>query len=325
VSDDRRDEPSHLGLTKRSAGRIMVVIAYVGVISALVGAVVGWQFLGELSNANKQGLVLAEETLSAVDTSLEVAQDVVDAVDEALAALGSTILAVGDSIDATTAVASSTAQLATTLPDTIDRIDNGLGSLESIAGTVDNTLGALNRIPLAPDYNPDVPLSEAISNLRADIAPLADNIRATTTDLDTFSTSADDLNAQLVDLAGSVDDVRTAVAGTTDVITQAQASSDDAHALAQSTLSEIGNQLALSRLLLVIIAIAIAIGQIVPYWVGRELLEAPVVVVADLDEVSRAELHELALDEMGLDEIGRIDPDEISRADPDRRADPDQA
>ena len=154
MTDDRSDEPSHLGLTKRSAGRIMVVIAYVGVVSALVGAVVGWQFLGELSDANKQGLVLAEETLSAVDTSLVVAEDVVEAVDDALAALSSTILAVGDGIDATTAVASSTAQLAATLPDTIDRIDNGLGSIESIADTIDTTLGALNRIPLAPDYNP---------------------------------------------------------------------------------------------------------------------------------------------------------------------------
>ena len=107
MTDDRSDEPRHLGLTKRSAGRIMVVIAYVGVVSALVGAVVGWQFLGELSDANKQGLVLAEETLSAVDSSLVVAEDVVEAVDDALAALSSTILAVGDSIDATTAVASS--------------------------------------------------------------------------------------------------------------------------------------------------------------------------------------------------------------------------
>lgn len=306
MTDERTDEPSHLGLTRRSAGRIMVVIAYVGVVSALVGAVVGWQFLGELSNANKQGLVLAEETLSAVDTSLDVANDVVDAVDDALAALSSTILAVGDGIDATTAVAGSTAQLAATLPDTIDRIDNGLGSLESIAGTIDTTLGALSRIPLAPDYNPDVPLGDAVTNLRAAIGPLADDIRAATTDLDTFSASSDDLNAQLVDLAASVDDVRTAVAGSTAVITQAQASTDDAHALAQSTLSEIGNQLALSRLLLVIIAIAIAIGQIVPYWVGRELLAAPVLVVADLDEVGRDD----------LEEIGRVDLDDLSRADP---------
>ena len=64
--------------------------------------------------------------------------------------------------------------------------------------------------------------------------------------------------------------------------------------------------LALSRLLLVIIAIAIAIGQIVPYWVGRELLAAPVLVVADLDEVARDD----------LDEIGRVDLDDLSRADP---------
>src|SRR6476620_4175661 len=95
MTEELTDEPSHLGLTRRSAGRIMVVIAYVGVVSALVGAVVGWQFLGELSNANKQGLVLAGETLSAVDTSLDVANDVVDAVDDALAALSSTVLAVG--------------------------------------------------------------------------------------------------------------------------------------------------------------------------------------------------------------------------------------
>ena len=308
MTDDRSDEPSHLGLTKRSAGRIMVVIAYVGVVSALVGAVVGWQFLGALSDANKQGLVLAEETLSAVDTSLVVAEDVVEAVDDALAALSSTILAVGDGIDATTAVASSTAQLATTLPDTIDRIDSGLASVESIAGTIDTTLTALSRIPLAPDYDPDVTLGDAVSDLRVVIGPLADDIRAATDDLDTFSASSGDLNAELVDLAASVDEVRTAVSGSSAVITQAQASSDAAHELAQSTLSEIGNQLALSRLLLVIIAIAIAVGQIVPYWVGRELLEAPVIVVADLDEVTRDD----------LDEITRADLDEITRADPDQ-------
>ena len=78
-------------------------------------------------------------------------------------------------------------------------------------------------------------------------------------------------------------------------------------------MSEIGNQLALSRLLLVIIAIAIAIGQIVPYWVGRELLEAPVIVVADLDEVRET--------------TSTRSPSSSTRsvaADPDRRADPDQ-
>ena len=160
-------------------------------------------------------------------------------------------------------------------------------------------------------------MNEAVSNLRADLAPLADDIRAATDDLDTFSASGGDLNDELVVLADSVDDVRTAVSGTSAVLDQAQASSDDAHELAESTLSEIGNQLALSRLLLVIIAIAIAIGQIVPYWVGRELLEAPVIVVADLDEVSRDDLDEMA----GRD---RRHLDEITRADPDRRADPDQ-
>ena len=102
-------------------------------------------------------------------------------------ALSSTILAVGDSIDATTAVASSTAQLAATLPDTIDQIDDGLGSIESIADTIDTTLGALSNIPRDPDYDPAIPLSDAVSDLRTDLAPLADDIRAATEDLVMFS------------------------------------------------------------------------------------------------------------------------------------------
>ena len=136
MTDDRNGdrEPRHLGLSRRSAGTIMVVIAYVGVISALVGAVVGWQFLGELSDANTQGLELAEESLTAADASLVVADDIIDAVDDSLGALSSTISAVGDGIATTTAVAGSTAELAASLPDTLDQVDSGLASIEGDRG-----------------------------------------------------------------------------------------------------------------------------------------------------------------------------------------------
>jgi methyl-accepting chemotaxis protein len=297
MNDDRNGEsqrePRHLGLSRRSAGTIMVVIAYVGVVSALVGAVVGWQFLGELSDANTQGLELAEESLTAADATLDVADDIVAAVDDSLSALSATITAVGDGIGATTALAGSTAELAAALPTTLDRVDNGLASIATITGTIDNTLSQLSRIPLAPDYDPDVTLSDAIGDLRGDIAPLAENVRAVSDDLSTFSASGDELQANLDDLAASVDEVQTAVGGTTDVIAQARASTDAALALAQTTLNDIGNQLTLTRLLLVIVAIAIAIGQIVPYWVGRELRDAPVVVVADASELDDIEITQV--------------------------------
>ncbi len=204
---------------------------------------------------------------------------------EPSSAVTGTITAVGDGIDTTTAVAASTAELAASLPATLERVDSGLESIEGIANTIDSTLSQLSRIPLAPDYDPAVTLSDAIGDLRADLAPLADDVNAVSDDLSTFSASGDDLAVQLEDLASSVTDVQVAVGGTTDVIESARTSTNDALALAQTTLSEIGSQLALTRLLLVIVAIAIAIGQIVPYWVGRELRDAPVVVVADADEL----------------------------------------
>jgi len=298
MTDDHNGdrEPRHLGLSRRSAGTIMVVIAYVGVVSALVGAVVGWQFLGELSEANRQGLELAEESLTAADASLVVADDIIEAVEGSLGALSSTISAVGDSLATTTAVAASTAELAASLPDTLEQVDNGLASIETITATIDTTLSQLSRIPLAPDYDPDVTLNDAVGDLRADLAPLADEVRAVSEDLASFSTSGDDLETELTDLAASVSRVQRAVGGTTDVIVSARTSTDDALALAQTTLSDIGSQLALTRLLLVIVAIAIAVGQIVPYWVGRELRAAPVVVVADVDDLDDLEITELRSD-----------------------------
>ena len=122
-------------------------------------------------------------------------------------------------------------------------------------------------------------------------------MRAVSDDLATFSGSGDDLEGQLSDLAASVTQVQRAVGGTTDVIASARTSTDDALALAQTTLNDIGTQLALTRLLLVIVAIAIAIGQIVPYWVGRELRDAPVVVVADASELSDLEVTQLHPDQ----------------------------
>ncbi len=295
MTDDRNGdrEPRHLGLSRRSAGTIMVVIAYVGVVSALVGAVVGWQFLGELSDANTQGLELAEESLTAADASLVVADDIIDAVDDSLGALSSTISAVGDGIaddDGCRRVDGRTRRLAARHA----RPGRQRPGLDRDASRARSTTRcrSCRGFRWHPTTTPPSPSATRSVDLRADLAPLADDVRAVSDDLDTFSTSGDDLETQLADLAASVAEVQTAVGGTTDVIAAARTSTDDALALAQTTLSDIGSQLALTRLLLVIVAIAIAVGQIVPYWVGRELRESPVVVVADADELDDIEVIE---------------------------------
>ena len=296
MSDHRNGdpEPRHLGLSRRSAGTIMVVIAYVGVISALVGAVVGWQFLGELSDANKQGLELAEESLTAADAVVgrrrrhrrcgrRFARRAEfdhhdgrrrDRRDDR-----------GRRVDGRTR--GGAARHARS-------VDNGLASIATIAGTIDNTLSQLSRIPLAPDYDPDVTLSDAIGNLRGDIAPLgrrrACGVRRPRHVLGAAATTSK-ASWPIWRRASRRCRWRSVARRTSSP--QARTSTDAALALAQTTLSDIGNQLALTRLLLVIVAIAIAIGQIVPYWVGRELRDAPVVVVADASELSDIEVTQL--------------------------------
>jgi translation initiation factor 6 (eIF-6) len=262
-----------LGLSRRGAGKIMVAVACIGVVCAVLGAIVGWQFLGDLSRANERGLVLADESLDAAELSLAVADDVLAAVDSSLAAIGSTIDTVAASVGDTTTLADSTASLAGQLPVTLDRIDSGLGSIESIAGTIDSTLSQLSRIPLGPDYDPEMTLDESIGGLRADIAPLSASIDAFAADLESFAGGGEQLEADLAALASSVEEVRTAVSGTGAAIEAAQRSAAEAGELSRDTLEGIDDRLRGSRVLLLLVAAVIAVGQIVPYWVGRDLLD----------------------------------------------------
>ena len=99
--------------------------------------------------------------------------------------------------------------------------------------------------------------------------------RTCATLLESFSDSSDELSSDLAALVQNVAAVRTALGGSADVLEEYRAAAADARDLASRTRSDLDGDLLRTRVLIVILGVTVAVGQIVPFWVGRELLLEP--------------------------------------------------
>jgi ABC-type transporter Mla subunit MlaD len=114
-------------------------------------------------------------------------------------------------VDAT-GIATSTAELSTTLAASLDDVDTALSQVESLAGTIDGALRALSQVPFGPDYDPAVSYPDAISDLRVALEPLDASLRDVAGRLDEFSASSDAAASSLGGLRTDLDEARDALA-----------------------------------------------------------------------------------------------------------------
>jgi hypothetical protein len=259
-------------VSRRMAGRVMVGVAVVGVVVSLVGTIVAWQFVGQLSRSSDRSLALGEDALVTLDATLDVAEEVIGAVDDGLEGVVSTLDVVADVVSDTATVSESTAALAGEIAPSIEGIDDALRSLESVTGSIDSVLRQLSSIPFGPRYDPETSFDAAVARLRADLVPIADSLEGAAAELGEFAEGSDALTAELAALAGDVEEVRRQLAGSEALLDAYRVTTGDALDLAGTTRDDLGTDLARTRLLIVLLGLTFAVGQIVPAWVGRELL-----------------------------------------------------
>jgi hypothetical protein len=259
-------------VSRRMAGRVMVGVAVVGVVVSLVGTIVAWQFVGQLSRSSDRSLALGEDALVTLDATLDVAEEVIGAVDDGLEGVVSTLDVVADVVSDTATVSESTAALAGEIAPSIEGIDDALRSLESVTGSIDSVLRQLSSIPFGPRYDPETSFDAAVARLRADLVPIADSLEGAAAELGEFAEGSDALTAELAALAGDVEEVRRQLAGSEALLDAYRVTTADALDLAGTTRDDLGTDLARTRLLIVLLGLTFAVGQIVPAWVGRELL-----------------------------------------------------
>jgi methyl-accepting chemotaxis protein len=260
-------------ISDRAAGTAMVVVGVFGVIVGLIGIVVGRQMVTELERAVDDSLALTAEALDSVADTIDVARDVVGTIQDGLGTIGDVTVEVSSSLDATQRVLG---QVATAtggqLPDGLERVTGALPALVRAASAIDDALRLLSRAPFGPNYNPEVPFDEALRPLADTLTPLPDQLREVSADLELLAGSAGDLHESADALTADVERVAGDLAEADALLDRYAATASEAQAVAARSRSDLGGQSDLARVLVTLLGLAFAAGQIVPLWFGRELI-----------------------------------------------------
>jgi methyl-accepting chemotaxis protein len=257
-------------LTRRRLGRAIMVAAVVAAVTCLIGAVVAWQFLGALRDRSQASLRLVESTLINVDESLAIAQDVTATVGGSVDTLRDSLVTIAGSVVDAAATLDVVANLTETVPPALDRVDSALGGVSEAAGVVDRALEALDSLPIGPDLA-SAGLSQAVDDVRADLRPIADELRSSTDSIRELSASSAELTAQLEELDGDLVELNQSLDRSSRLLDDYRADAAEAVALAEDSLDELDRDVAILRFLALVLALAIAVGQVAPFHLGRQL------------------------------------------------------
>ena len=258
-------------LNRRRIGRAVMVAAVVACITCVIGAVVSWFFLGDLRNRSVTSLQLLERTVQNVDESLAIAQDVTRTVGGSIDTLRTTLDTVAVSVGDASATLDVVADLTEDVPPALDRVDEALGRLSDAAGVVDSALAALAQLPVGPDFDAEAGLGAGVDAVREDLRPIADDLRASTGTIRDLSGRSDELVTQLGALQADLDELDRSLAESNQLLDEYRADATEAADLAVDSIDDLDREVLILRILAVVLALAIAVGQVAPYHIGREL------------------------------------------------------
>lgn len=248
-----------------------MIASAVAAVTALIGGIIGWQLVGSLKSRSVGSLELLDRTLVNVQDSLGVAADVMSTVGTSFATMQSTLQTVESSVDNAADTLKTVADLTETIPPSLDNVDTALGKFSDAAGVVDNAVGAIGDVPLLPSFSSD--LSGAVDDVRDTLKPIAKSLRESTTSIRGLSTSSKELKDQVAQLQTDVADLATSIDESKAIIVRYRDDANDAQSLTKASLRDLESQMTLGRVLVVILAFTIAVGQIAPFRIGRQLYD----------------------------------------------------
>ena len=182
-------------MARRILGTLLILLGALGIALSALGIIYVWRAVEDITAAADDGLTLVSDTLTDVDRSLNVASSTLDSASIAMNGLYTTTLDVSDTLSTTQLTVNEMARLAEhELPQSIESSLVALEALEETALLIDRLLRSLQQLGVG-DYNPQVPLDEAVSDAGAGLAPVPDSLRAMGAGLHETSASLEDVQS----------------------------------------------------------------------------------------------------------------------------------
>lgn len=269
--DERRATAMLESLVPSWLARTWVVAGAVGVVVALAGAAIGVVFVRGLTTTSIEALALSETVLASVDDAAVVLDTTLVDVATALDTAGGTVAETTATLDeVATTLDDLIVVLTEDVPDSLDAVGAAMPQVISTAGVIDSTMRALRFVGV--DYDPDAPLDESLQEVDDQLAEIAPSLRAQRDGLASVGAGLDAVATQGDTMVGDVAAVSADLAAARDVFDEFRTAADEAAVLTTELADRLSWQSGLAQVALVVLAIAVAVGQTVPIVLGLRLL-----------------------------------------------------
>ncbi len=271
--------------TRRILGLIIIATAILGVVISVVGVVVGRRVLERVGDELDAGLTTSVETLDNLENTLELSQSTVEAVIASMDTLEQAALDASEAIDDTRPLITGIGDLVTIdVADALESVQQTLAGLADLAATIDRTLIALSQfrveqeilgVPITVDpgieYDPDIPLPEAVNAISDSLVGIPERLRALSGEIEASDSNLETIGQDLALISGDISEMRTSLEALPPLVDGFQDNVTVAKAQIIDIQSDLNSNWRLIRTGLVIFFIWLGLTQIAPLVRGYEM------------------------------------------------------
>lgn len=257
----------------RWLGWLWLVAGAVGVAASVAVASFGAAFVVSTSEAGVDALEVTRELLETVGATAGTVEATVTSVTEGLDTLEQSVVDGAGTLSDVSRLADDLGELATTtIPESLDALRDTMPQLIATAGVVDGVMRTLRFVGV--DYDPDVPLDDSLVELDLRLAVIPDQLRSQAGGFDEAAQGIADFGAASVGIATDIGTISDNLVGSSEILTGYTEQVTEAVAVLDSIEAQIVDQSAAARVIVLILGVALALGQTVPIAAGLWVLRS---------------------------------------------------
>ncbi len=252
--------------------RTWLVGGVAGAIAGLAAAVLAWSIIGETATASSRSVEIADGLLESVSGTVTSVEDALVAVSEGLRTTQQSAADASVTLTQLSALTSNLGELISDdVPGSLDSVRASLAPIQATAGVIDGTLTALSFFGV--DYDPEIPLDEAIDDLDQRLADIPADLRRQGPLIDSAADSLSEFGSDTLVIAGDLSDLRRELVATARTLAGYQETIADVGLLLDDVETNLTGPLGALKWVMAIIALGLAVTQTVPITFGLWLLQ----------------------------------------------------
>ena len=289
-------------MMRKITGLVLLFIGLSGLVVSVAGVYLGRQVVDDLGASIDTAL---DRTLVSLDTAadtLVLTKSTFDHVNRGLETVGTTAANVAQTLLDTQPFLDNVSSVVTTsIPDSLEAIQDAMPAVAEAAGTIDDTLRALSAfevsrelfgIPISFDlginYDPEVTLDDSVLGISSSLDGMPDSLRAMQTNLDLANTNLEVVSTNIEDIAGDLESIGDVVQDIDPLIDDYIQLTSDIEQMVRQAQEQLGSHLETAKLILTVLFGWLALNQLIPIYLAFDIFSTREPADESDDEEERA-------------------------------------